>query len=154
MLTVSLIPCARVSLALPCSKKQAVPFTRFTGGIGRHAQLKQRKVPGSKGAWPQKATKVILDLVVNAEANADMRGLDVEDLSVVHTQANRASPTRRRTYRAHGRINPYMSSPCHVEEILAEKEEAVKKEAESTRRVGAKEARRTAARLKNGSSNA
>ena len=22
---------------------------------------------------------------------------------------------RRRTYRAHGRINPYMSSPCHIE---------------------------------------
>ena len=23
-----------------------------------------------------------------------------------------------RTYRAHGQINPYMSSPCHVEMIL------------------------------------
>ena len=71
-----------------------------------------------------------------------------------HIQVNRAIQQRRRTYRAHGRINPCMSSPCHVEVILAEKEEAVKKEAESTRRVGAKEARRTAARLKNGSSNA
>jgi len=155
MLTVSLIPCARVSLALPCSKKQAVPFTRFTGGIGRHAQLKQRKVPGSKGAWPQKATKVILDLVVNAEANADMRGLDVEDLSVVHTQANRASPTRRRTYRAHGRINPYMSSPCHVELVLSEKVESVKRE-EDVEGRGPKVTRKQAARLriKNGSTNA
>ncbi len=34
----------------------------------------------------------------------------------------------RRTYRAHGRINPYMSMPCHVELILAEKETAVKTE--------------------------
>lgn len=34
----------------------------------------------------------------------------------------------RRTYRAHGRINPYMSMPCHVELILAEKEAAVKSE--------------------------
>ena len=33
-------------------------------------------------------------------------------------------------------------------------EEAVKKEAENPRRVGAKEARRNAARLKNGSTNA
>ena len=31
---------------------------------------------------------------------------------------------RRRTYRAHGRINPYMSSPCHIELILNEKEQA------------------------------
>jgi large subunit ribosomal protein L17e len=36
---------------------------------------------------------------------------------------------RRRTYRAHGRVNPYMSSPCHIEMTLAEKETAVKAEA-------------------------
>lgn len=35
---------------------------------------------------------------------------------------------RRRTYRAHGRINPYMSSPCHVELTLSEKESNVKSE--------------------------
>jgi hypothetical protein len=47
-----------------------------------------------------------------------------------------------------------MSSPCHVEVVLSEAVEAVKKEAENPRRVGAKEARRNAARLKNGSTNA
>ena len=31
---------------------------------------------------------------------------------------------RRRTYRAHGRINPYMSSPCHTEICIVEKEQA------------------------------
>ena len=31
------------------------------------------------------------------------------------SQVNRAAKMRRRTYRAHGRINPYMSSPCHIE---------------------------------------
>lgn len=30
---------------------------------------------------------------------------------------------RRRTYRAHGRINPYMSSPCHIEMWLTEGEQ-------------------------------
>ena len=34
---------------------------------------------------------------------------------------------RRRTYRAHGRINPYISTPCHLEVILSEKEDAVSK---------------------------
>ena len=38
---------------------------------------------------------------------------------------NAAPKMRRRTYRAHGRINPYMSSPCHIEVILAEREQAV-----------------------------
>lgn len=40
-------------------------------------------------------------------------------------QVNRAPCLRRRTYRAHGRINPYMSSPCHIEVCLSEREDAV-----------------------------
>ena len=87
-------------------------------------------------------------------ADEQVKGLDVEALTVTHIQVNRAIQQRRRTYRAHGRINPYMSSPCHVGVVLSEAVEAVKKEAENPRRVGAKEARRNAARLKNGSTNA
>ncbi|MXQ98682.1 hypothetical protein E5288_WYG018403 [Bos mutus] len=34
---------------------------------------------------------------------------------------------QRRTYRAHGRINPYMSSPCHIEMTLTEKQQIVPK---------------------------
>ncbi|CAE7942922.1 RPL17, partial [Symbiodinium sp. KB8] len=49
--------------------KRAVPFLRFTGGIGRHAQAKLMKVPGSKVAWPEKASRHFLDLLNNAEAN-------------------------------------------------------------------------------------
>ncbi|XP_021905495.1 60S ribosomal protein L17-2-like [Carica papaya] len=45
--------------------------------------------------------------------------------------SDQAQKQRRRTYRAHGRINPYMSSPCHIELILSEKEEPVKKEPET-----------------------
>lgn len=37
-----------------------------------------------------------------------------------------------RTYRAHGRINAYMSSPCHIELILSERDSAVKGEAVSS----------------------
>ncbi|KAG7129999.1 60S ribosomal protein L17 like [Verticillium longisporum] len=40
---------------------------------------------------------------------------------------NQAPKQRRRTYRAHGRINPYMSNPCHIELILTEGEEVVQK---------------------------
>lgn len=35
--------------------------------------------------------------------------------------------TRRRTYRAHGRINPYQGHPCHVEIILSASEEQVER---------------------------
>lgn len=50
-----------------------------------------------------------------------VKGLDTESLEISHIQVNRAQKQRRRTYRAHGRTNPYMSSPCHIEMILSEK---------------------------------
>ena len=45
----------------------------------------------------------------------------------MHVQANAAVKQRRRTYRAHGRTNPYMSSPCHIEMVLSEKDQKVRK---------------------------
>ncbi|OIW00637.1 hypothetical protein TanjilG_09118 [Lupinus angustifolius] len=110
--------------------KQAIPFRRFCRGVGRTAQAKNRHSNG-QGRWPVKSAKFILDLLKNAESNAEVKGLDVDALYISHIQVNQAQRQRRRTYRAHGRINPYMSSPCHIELILSEKEEPVKKEPES-----------------------
>jgi len=103
--------------------KRAIPFKRFNGGVGRTAQ-----VGGLQGRWPVKSAGFLLDLLKNAESNAEAKGLDTSLLSVTHIQVNRAPHQRRRTYRAHGRINPYMSSPCHIEMILTEQETAVAKE--------------------------
>merc|ERR1711936_316787 len=63
----------------------------------------------------------------NAESNAEYKGLDADHLVIDHIQVNRAPKMRRRTYRAHGRINPYMSPPCHIELCLVEKEQAFAK---------------------------
>ncbi|CAI8586024.1 unnamed protein product [Vicia faba] len=102
--------------------------TRETAfAIRKTAQAKNRHSNG-QGRWPAKSAKFILDLLKNAESNAEVKGLDVDALYVSHIQVNQAQKQRRRTYRAHGRINPYMSSPCHIELILSEKEEAVQKE--------------------------
>ncbi|KAB5545170.1 hypothetical protein DKX38_013282 [Salix brachista] len=110
--------------------KQAIPFRRFCRGVGRTAQAKNRHSNG-QGRWPAKSAKFILDLLKNAESNAEVKGLDVDALYISHIQVNQAQKQRRRTYRAHGRINPYMSSPCHIELVLSEKEEPVKKEPET-----------------------
>ncbi|KAL0800166.1 hypothetical protein Bca101_055341 [Brassica carinata] len=97
--------------------KQAIPFTRFCRGVGRTAQAKNRHSNG-QGRWPAKSAQFV-------------KGLDVDALFISHIQVNQAAKQRRRTYRAHGRINPYMSNPCHIELILSEKEEPVKKEPET-----------------------
>ncbi|KAK8224100.1 60S ribosomal protein L17 [Phyllosticta paracitricarpa] len=106
-------------------KAEAVPMRRYAGSTGRCAQGKQFGV--SKARWPVKSAEFLLGLLKNAEANADTKGLDTSNLIVKHIQVNQAPKQRRRTYRAHGRINPYMSNPCHIELILTEGEEVVQK---------------------------
>ena len=66
-------------------------------------------------------------MLKNAESNAELKGLDVYSLVTEHIHVNKAPKMGVRTYRAHGRINLYMSSPCHIEMILTEKEQIVPK---------------------------
>ena len=61
------------------------------------------------------------------QSNAELTGLDVDSLVIEHIQVNKAPKMQRGTYRAHGWTNPYMSSPCHNEMILTEKEQIVPK---------------------------
>ena len=51
--------------------KQAIPFRRYCGGVGRTAQAKSRHSNG-QGRWPVKSAKFILDLLKNAESNAEV----------------------------------------------------------------------------------
>lgn len=135
-----------------------------------------------QGRFPKKSCEFLLNLLTNAESNAEVRGLEVDSLIVSHIQVrprsdmplapqcrhtppimprharrrqhrharrtiawqacalrcrrslichaarlqvNQAQKQRRRTYRAHGRINPYMCSPSHIELILAEPQSTV-----------------------------
>uniref|UniRef100_A0A2K6DGQ1 Large ribosomal subunit protein uL22 n=1 Tax=Macaca nemestrina TaxID=9545 RepID=A0A2K6DGQ1_MACNE len=96
-------------------QKQCVPFRHYNGGVGRCAQAKQWG--WTQGRWPKKSAEFLLHMLKNAESNAELKGLDVDSL---HLRC-------AGTYRAHGRINPYMSSPCHIEMILTEKEQIVPK---------------------------
>ncbi|KAG2225812.1 hypothetical protein INT45_007056 [Circinella minor] len=108
--------------------KQVIPFRHFNGGVGRTAQAKEFKA--TQGRWPVKSVKFITDLLKNAESNAEAKGLNVEELYISSIIVNQAPKHRRRTYRAHGRINPFMTSPSHIEVILTEKEETVAKAAD------------------------
>jgi large subunit ribosomal protein L17e len=108
--------------------KRCIPFRVFSGGVGRTAQAKEFGV--TQGRWPEKSCDVMLNLLMNVKSNADRKGLDAEKLVIKHVQVNQAPKQRRRTYRAHGRINPYLSHPCHVELVVVEEGEAVKRETE------------------------
>ena len=66
-------------------------------------------------------------MLKNADSNAEFKGLDIDSLGTGHILVNKALEMHRRTYRAHGRISPYMSSPCHIDTFLIEKEQIVPK---------------------------
>lgn len=104
-------------------KKRCVPFRRYHGGVGRTGQAKEFKA--TQGRWPEKSAKILLGLLRTAQSSAEYKSLNVRKLVLRHVQCNQAQRGRRRTYRAHGRINAYMSSPCHVEMVLEETPENV-----------------------------
>ncbi len=113
--------------------------------------------PGSLSGWPRNATKEMLSLLKNAEATAKGKGLDKDDeLLVSSVVCNMAQKGRRRTYRAHGRIGPYMSTPSHVNLILTQKTKTVPKPVDTkatqhklkvSARHGAKTAKRSSSRI-------
>ncbi|KAK4056929.1 60S ribosomal protein L17B [Microbotryomycetes sp. JL221] len=96
--------------------RQCIPYRRFNGAVGRTAQAKKHGVV--QGRWPVKSAKFLSGLLKNAQANAEVNGLDVNELVIRNIVVQQAPKTHRRTYRAHGRINPYKGHPCHIEIVL------------------------------------
>lgn len=119
---------AKQYLTQVLDRKRAIPMRRYNSSIGRAAQGKEFGV--TKARWPVKAVEFIQHLLGNAQANAEAKGLDVSSLKISHIQVNRAPDQRRRTYRAHGRINAFSSHPCHIEVILSESGEEIQKATE------------------------
>lgn len=119
---------------------QIIPFRKHTGGIGRHAQTKVHK--HTEGRWPEKSVTNVRELLRNLAANAETKGLDVEKCVINHVVVQRAVKGRRRTYRAHGRISPYLSSNCHVEFHCIERSDSVAKADKPAARLTKKQAAR------------
>ena len=119
------IPLALQYMEDVIAHRRCIPYRRFNGSMGRTAQAKEFKMV--QGRWPQKSCKAVINLLKNLEANANVKQLDLDKLIIKHVQVNRAQHGRRRTYRAHGRITRYMSTPCHIEIWAAEKAQHVAK---------------------------
>ena len=105
--------------------KSLIPFRRYTGGPGRHAMCKN--IGHHNGRFPEKSVRHVLSLLKNLKSNAEMKGLDIERCQVSHVATQRAVQGRRRTYRAHGRISPYLSSNAHCEFHCTEQADKVER---------------------------
>ena len=119
------IPMALAYMDDVLAHQRCIPYRKFNGSMGRTAQAKEFGMV--QGRWPQKSCKAVKNLLKNLEANAISKQMDLDTLVIQHVQVNRAQHGRRRTYRAHGRITRYMSTPCHIEMWATVKVENVAK---------------------------
>ncbi|MEM2320386.1 MAG: 50S ribosomal protein L22 [Candidatus Bathyarchaeia archaeon] len=96
------------------AKKVAVPYRRY------RKKLPHRRGLEGAGRYPVKAASKILEVLENAEANADYKGLDMEKLKIIHASAYPGAKIRRYMPRAFGRATRWFETLTHVEVVLQE----------------------------------
>ncbi len=90
-------------------KKEPVPFTRFTDGVGHRKGM-------ASGRYPQKATIAISKVILSAITNAANQGF-AEELKIVHINAQKAgSPLHQ------GRQRRRVMKRTNIEVVLKESE--------------------------------
>ncbi|MEM2098634.1 MAG: 50S ribosomal protein L22 [Candidatus Bathyarchaeia archaeon] len=99
------------------NKKQPVPFTRYRKKAGHRHGITKAFV----ARYPVKAATKILKVLQNAQANAENKGLDPENLTITHAAAYPGIKIKRYTPRAHGRASPKYDTLTHIEIVLTEK---------------------------------
>ena len=96
--------------------KKAVPFKRHNKKVGHRRGLQGWPT----GRYPVKAADQILDILINAEANAEYKGLDSENLRIMHISSHRGYIIRGWTPRAFGRASPFNKPTTHIQIVLGE----------------------------------
>ncbi len=106
---------AKAILERVLEKKEAIPFKRFGSDTGH------KKGPIGAGRYPQKTVKEILKILNSVESNAQVKGLNTDDLKIITIIANKASTPWR-----FGRKRRRKSKRTHIEIIVKSKEEKLK----------------------------
>jgi len=99
--------------------KRAIPFRRYKKGVGHRRELSGWK----PGRYPVKAAKLVKKVLKNAEHNALEKGLEADNLYIVHAAAQQGRKLRRIFYRAYGRATPRIEQLVHVEIVVEERPE-------------------------------
>jgi large subunit ribosomal protein L22 len=86
-------------------RRHLYQITHQKGGIG-------------PGRFPKKAAHHILRVVMDAEANAEYKGFDLEGLKVLHIAANHGRTWHQRMPRAHGTSTQKDRQTVNIEVIL------------------------------------
>jgi large subunit ribosomal protein L22 len=97
-------------------KKKAVPFKRYCKKAGHRGGIEN----AAAGRYPINSAHRVLQVLKSAEANAENKGLDVDNLRITHAAAYPGMKVKRYTPRAHGRASPKYNTLTHIEIVLSE----------------------------------
>jgi len=95
--------------------KRAIPFKTHK------KKVSHRKGMGP-GRYPQKAAKCILDVLKNAENNAEYKGLNPEEMIISHISAYKGRKIEGIMPRAYGRATKKDEETTNIEVIIEEVE--------------------------------
>ena len=98
------------------AKKRAVPFKRHRKKLAHRKGLEG----WSAGQYPVKTARAILKVLENAAANANYKGLNTENLFIVHASAHKGITIPGFIPRAFARSTPFNTPLTNVEIILKE----------------------------------
>jgi large subunit ribosomal protein L22 len=102
---------AKKKLEDAISMKKAIPFKRFTNGLGH------KKGKGmAAGRYVVKASGNILNLLKSAESNAVFKGMNSKNLVIAHMSVQQAPTTWH-----YGRHHRREMKRCHIEIVLEDK---------------------------------
>jgi len=96
--------------------KRAVPFRRYRRNVAHRHGL----VGADAGRYPQKAAKAVLEVLKNAMANAEYKGIESENLKIYHAGSLKGRTIRGWMPRAMGRATPKNTETVSVEMVLTE----------------------------------
>ncbi|MBW9140592.1 MAG: 50S ribosomal protein L22 [Candidatus Aramenus sp.] len=99
--------------------KEPVPFWRYQSGASHKPGL-ETKWKIKSGRYPVKAAKFVLKALENAEANAVAKGLDPDNLKVIHIAAHKGITLKRFMPRAFGRATAKYKRTSNIEVIVGE----------------------------------
>jgi large subunit ribosomal protein L22 len=95
------------------AKKRPVSYRRYNKQIGHR---KGKKF--GAGRYPQKTAKAILDVIKHAQHNAEYKGLDSDNMRIVHVSASKGMKVEGFMPRAHGRSSPFNHERANIEVVL------------------------------------
>lgn len=95
--------------------KRPIPFKTHLTSVSHRKGI-------GPGAYPQKASKYILEVLKNAENNAEYKGLDTENMIITHASAYQGRKVKGIMPRAFGRSSPKNEQTTNMEIIVEEKE--------------------------------